>query len=92
MKADKRENLRYENGIRCEINSEERIMFNFLDKYSHSNSKLLDIGCGTGDISKEIEKRGHDVKGVDFSTTAIKIAKDSGLNCRVVDVDEGLPF
>jgi len=92
MKADQRENLRYESGIRCEINSEEKVMFNFLDKYSQPNSKLLDIGCGTGDISREIEKKGHKVTGVDFSTAAIKIAKVSGLNCDVVDVDEGLPF
>ena len=63
-----------------------------MDKYSQPNSKLLDIGCGTGDISREIEKKGHKVTGVDFSTAAIKIAKVSGLNCDVVDVDEGLPF
>ena len=75
MKADQRENLRYESGIRCEINSEEKIMFNFLEKYSEPNSKLLDIGCGTGDISREIEKKGYNVTGIDFSSTAIDIAK-----------------
>jgi len=92
MKADQRENLRYENGVRCEINSEEIILLDFLDKYSKSNFRLLDVGCGTGDISLEIEKKGLKVTGIDFSPIAVDIAKNNGLNCILADVDEGIPF
>ena len=31
------------------------------------NSKLLDVGCGNGDFTLEIEKLGLDVSGIDIS-------------------------
>lgn len=50
------------------------------DKYlSHfeSNASLLDIGCGAGEKSKYIIKKGFKITGIDFSEKMIKLAKIS---------------
>lgn len=39
------------------------------------NLKILDVGCGTGFISLELARRGHDVLGLDRSEKMIEIAK-----------------
>lgn len=58
------------------------------------DKKILDIGCGTGKISLELAKRGARVKGVDFSATMIKIAKENAktikadIDFEVLDVKE----
>ena len=36
--------------------------------------RVLDLGCGTGDLSREISSRGAEVMGVDFSTEMISRA------------------
>ncbi|NJP08456.1 MAG: class I SAM-dependent methyltransferase [Leptolyngbyaceae cyanobacterium RU_5_1] len=38
-------------------------------------AKVLDIGCGTGRISRYLAKRGATVLGIDFSSNAIAIAQ-----------------
>lgn len=37
---------------------------------NYTRSKILDIGCGNGDITSEIEKLDHDVYGIDWSLDA----------------------
>lgn len=37
--------------------------------------KILDLGCGTGRVSRELARRGAEVTGVDFSAKAIEIAR-----------------
>ena len=71
---------------------EEKIMLKLLSQYSPSGLKLLDIGCGTGEISFEIKKMGVNVTGIDFSSVAIEIAKNKGLDCKCVNLDEGMPY
>lgn len=39
------------------------------------NATLLDIGCGSGELSAWLAKEGFDVLGVDFSASAIKRAQ-----------------
>jgi SAM-dependent methyltransferase len=41
--------------------------------------KILDYGCGTGQLLKELKKLNHDVVGMDSSDEAITIAKEGGL-------------
>jgi len=92
MKPSQREDQRYKSGIRCKINIEEKVLLHLLEQYVPLGSRVLDVGCGTGEISLEIQKRGYKVIGIDFSRVAIEIATEQGLTCQVVDVDEGLPF
>ncbi len=48
--------------------------------------KVLDIGCGTGDLAIALARRGHDVTAIDISGVAIGMARakaaDAGLTVR----------
>lgn len=37
----------------------------------------LDLGCGTGQLTRELYHRGYDSIGVDISSTAIRLAKNA---------------
>ena len=52
-------------------------------KVLKSSQKVLEVGCGTGDLSAWIAGEfGSDVTGIDISTRAIAIAKNEFHNCR----------
>ena len=57
-----------------------------------SSGKLLELGCGAGNLSIALSNRGFDVFGVDFSESAIEWAKDNAwqaskiIDFRVADV------
>ena len=51
--------------------AEEIILRNKLQK----NTKLLDVGCGRGDMLKAFKKKGFDVEGVDLSEESVEILK-----------------
>ena len=38
-------------------------------------SEVIDLGCGTGQLTRMMHDKGHNVIGLDFSKTAIKTAK-----------------
>lgn len=54
--------------------------------------RLLEIGCGAGNISIEMVKRGYEVTGIDFAATAIAWARENAastntqVDFRVADV------
>lgn len=58
--------------------------------------KAIDLGCGVGNYAVYLAERGFEVTGVDFSQTAIKIARESasrkGVKCNffVADVVDEL--
>ena len=55
--------------------------------------KLLDVGCGTGYLLKESNRRGLKTYGQDISNEAIKIAKKVSLNSKIlVGKGENLRF
>lgn len=91
MKPSEREDWRYSLGKVNKIDTEEEIMFSFLPDLK--GLRLLDVGCGEGTIASEIQNRGFDVHGVDFSTVAVKKARDRGVNTIEHDIDKGpIPF
>lgn len=55
-------------------------------KIENGNS-ALDIGCGTGQLSRDLFHKGFSVLGIDISKEAIKIAKSS-----TVKLDDGIDF
>lgn len=94
MKPEERENQRYKNENHCDVNFEERKMFKMLNSWSRnkekSKIKILDIGCGSGMITKKIKDLGYEVEGLDFSEEAINRAVANGINASVCNLDEGI--
>ncbi len=51
--------------------------------------RVLDIGCGGGRWSLYLQKKGHDVFGIDISPLAVKVCRERGLrNVRVTSISE----
>lgn len=91
MKPNERENLIYAKGKKNMTDIEEKVLFSFLSE--SSGKKLLDIGCGTGEITLELKNKGFDVAGIDFSEVAVKKAREKGLNIMLSDLDkDGIKF
>jgi len=55
------------------------------------SGKALDLGCGTGNYTLELLKRGFDVVGLDASDGMLEVARSKGLNCIKGDA-YALPF
>ncbi len=49
---------------------------------------VLDVGCGDGALSREIERLGAAVVGVDSSPELVAVAKTAGLDARLIDAHE----
>ncbi len=68
-----------------------KILFTLLNKFEkRENLKVLDAGCGTGIIVKNLEKYGE-AQGIDISDEAIKFCKERNINVEKGSVEE-LPF
>lgn len=94
MKPATHENNRYRQADHCHIKTEELHVFKHIEKIAQQHPKsirLLDIGCGTGRITKVIQDMGLQVKGIDFSGVAVHKARQRGLTVEVVDLDSGIP-
>ncbi|WAA08562.1 class I SAM-dependent methyltransferase [Fervidibacillus albus] len=57
------------------------------------NSKILDIGFGTGQLTTRLYENGHNIYGIDFSHKMIAIAKEKMPNATLIewDLTKGLP-
>ena len=92
MRPQDREDSLYNEGKRVKMSFEENLISKMIEKNNKKGSKFLDIGCGSGEISKHYMDLGFDVKGIDFSEKAISLASRLGINADVMDVDSGLDF
>lgn len=92
MKPQQIENNRYRDNSHCKIELEEKIMFSMLNKYikNKKDARILDIGCGSGLITKKIQESGYNVEGLDFSQEAVKKAINNGISAEICDLDEGI--
>lgn len=63
-----------------------------IQTYCHSGAKILDVGCGNGNIARGIGSLGYTVTGIDFSENAINYAKSrntlSNVNFKVCSAEE----
>ncbi|WP_017186249.1 class I SAM-dependent methyltransferase [Alkalibacillus haloalkaliphilus] len=60
---------------------------------SQKESKVLDIGLGTGVLASKLYDHGHQIDGIDFSSKMIEIAKGKMPDANLVewDISNGLP-
>jgi len=64
--------------INQHMNDRKTIVLNLTDKYSQGNKhNILDIGCGTGILSKELAHKGHFIISMDIAEDMIKTLKKS---------------
>jgi methionine biosynthesis protein MetW len=55
--------------------------------------RLLDVGCGAGMLGKAVSGRYEEVYGIDIAEDAVRLAQQSGVQARRVDLNsEALPF
>ena len=57
-----------------------------------AGSSVLDVGCGPGPFGAAFKHFGFSVTGVDGSPKMASIALSNGLECRVADATEKVPF
>ena len=67
------------------------LALDLLKKYGKENGKILDLGCGTGVVSKEMQPMGTTF-GLDFSVQALDFCLERGLPRLVQGDAERLPF
>jgi len=70
-----------------------------VDRFAQGRSlRVLDAGCGTGNFSWELTRRGHQVKGFDSSAAMLKRAETKRLSqpehpdFRQLDLSQPLPY
>ncbi len=60
---------------------------------SLKGNKVLEVGCGDGELLEKLKKQGYEVYGCDISEEAVKRTKKRGIeNVKQIDVDKGLPY
>jgi SAM-dependent methyltransferase len=47
---------------------------------------ILDVGCGSGRLSKTLLDEGYEVMAIDTDSKAVEIAKKKGIRCFVADI------
>jgi 2-polyprenyl-3-methyl-5-hydroxy-6-metoxy-1,4-benzoquinol methylase len=62
-------------------------LLNFLKSLGLKNIKyILDLGCGTGNFTIKLAKKGYRVKAIDYSVEAIKIAQEKAKKAGINDL------
>jgi len=79
----------YDRYYRCDegnqMGIEESTLFQQLQK--NPQGKLLDVGCGSGEIAEKLTEMGFSITGADHSQVAIGKMHKKGLDARLVDFD-----
>ena len=50
-----------------------------------AGERILDLGCGTGELTLALQQRGCEAVGVDLSPEMVAAAKEKGVDARVMD-------
>ena len=68
-----------------EINFEAQFLIKSIPEISRK--KILDVGCGTGDMAINMMRRGFDITGVDMSNEDIQMQSLKPINIICVQID-----
>ncbi|GMV18477.1 MAG: hypothetical protein AMXMBFR56_67010 [Polyangiaceae bacterium] len=58
----------------------------------HPKGELLDVGCGDGRVGKRFAALGYRVSGIDAAPENVARAADAGIDARLADASQALPF
>ncbi len=73
------------------LESEEREEYKYIIEFIKPNSKVIDLGCGSGSLMKKlVEEKKSDVYGIDISESAVEICKKKGLKADKGEIDKPL--
>src|SRR3990172_2694665 len=53
------------------------------EKFLSKDDKILDVGCGTGDLVISLVKTGYDAIGIDFASNMIEEARSDAKNAKI---------
>ncbi|MFT4143057.1 MAG: class I SAM-dependent methyltransferase [Mobilitalea sp.] len=53
-----------------------------LKNYKIENGLILELGCGTGSMTRQLAERGYDMIGIDNSEEMLQIARDKGVGTK----------
>lgn len=67
-------------------------LIHYINTYLKKESKILDMGCGTGIIMKKFQNLGFNICGIDKSSDAISFCKKRGLNNVKLGDGNNIPF
>jgi 2-polyprenyl-3-methyl-5-hydroxy-6-metoxy-1,4-benzoquinol methylase len=66
------------------------VILSALRRFVRPGSRVLDFGCGSGGLTAELARH-YRVLGVDFSAPALEVARQRGLDVRLIAGGEALP-
>lgn len=64
-----------------------RVRVNQLGQFFPKESRLLEVGCGTGELLKALRDAGYQVEGLEPNQAAVTVAQQQGLSVRVGDLE-----
>jgi len=70
---------------------EKNIWKNFISQKIKKDSKVLEFGCGTGNLTELLIEESYDVKAIDISTEMLKNFGGKGNGCDLILGDAELP-
>ena len=53
--------------------------------------RVLDVGCGTGELTERFVRAGSDVQAIDISPRMVELTRARGIDAQIADV-ESIPF
>jgi len=71
-----------------ELDERFKIMANLVDK----NQKILDLGCGSGNFIKVLNRKNKSVEGVEISQELVKLGQKNGLKIKIADLHQTFPY
>ncbi len=70
-----------------------KLIVHFSQSLVRQGSTILEIGCGGGRLSRELQQLGYRVVSTDFEPSAVQYTREMGINeCFVSNGGEGIPI